>query len=243
MLIKPWGSQFTLNYYPRVDADVVNPPTQTPSIYVFAHNPSTADIDTGTNAIGVEITTWGETVDNLRTITIPAVADPGGSTKTKDYWVGIKYKLHASGTSTYDVQPFQLTRPDGHTAATLPTAEDLTERDSTLATYYSNTADIDDQIAAAQLNVRAWFAGRGMKWAQIENPEDLKEIIIYDALADLFVDLIKRPDDNFSIKAKHYREMTTTLREQLKIQYDADNNAEVADIEEDQSAGVIIFGR
>lgn len=242
MLTKPFGGAITFPYYPKVDGDAINPPSQTPSIYVFDYRPSPTDIDNGTNAIGVEITTWTETAANYRPFTIPAIADDAvRADKYKDYWVGIKYVAVASGSATYDVKQFRLVRPDGATADPKPTTTELLEFDHTVNDYYTDEITLENYIEGAETKLRAWFAGQGVRWETIENPEDLKTTIIYCALKDLWLNQRQDDGDKFEKKHDEFKSLYKMLRDQLKIEHDANDNDEVTTVEAQTKPSKVTF--
>lgn len=231
MLVKSFGEPFIMAYYPMVDGMQISPPAQAPSIYIFEHNPSPSDIDDGASALGSEITLWGEDKDYVRSISIPAIADDAGSTDTKNYWIGLKYIAAQGGSHTYDILQFRLERPDGKLTTAMPTVAELHSREATLETYYKDESDIENYVRSAHIITKSHFRALGVDWADIENPEDIKEVVIYMALAKLFQNRRREEGDTFDIKFIHYLQLAQDLLGQLKIEHDADSNNEVTDME------------
>lgn len=243
MLIKPFGGAFTLNYYPKVDGEPFDPPSQTPSIYVFDSNPSIDMIDNGTNAIGSEIASWGEGTANVRTITIPAIADPGDSTKRKRYWVGLKYTAVTGGSDTYDIELFELVRPDGHTAEVEPTATEVKARDNELVTFYPTDTPIDNVVDGCIVKLKAHFRSQGVQWYQIKNPEELKDVIIWFALQDLYLAKRKEPDDFFDLKFRAYKTLFEGTRDALEIEFDSNEDNDISESEAEKKPSHVVFVR
>ena len=233
MLKKPFGGSFTFNYYPHADGTAFDPPSQTPTIYIFDAYPSDDDARNDTSSSAIEtISSWTEGTANIRPFTVGAIADPADGTKEKSYWAAINYTPVTGGSSTVDILEFRMVRPDGQTAEATPTAAEMKERDTTLATYYSTDSDIDNYVANAESKLKAFMSNKGFHWTRIENPEDLKETVIYWALTDMMRAQINTEGDRFFIKAEDYAEVMMALRDQLKIEYDANNDDTVSSSEE-----------
>lgn len=242
MLTKSFGGDFTFPYYPHVGGDAFDPPSQTPTIYVFDAAPDPTAARNGTGAIET-ISSWTEGTANYRPFTVSAIADPDDGTKSKKYWVAINYVPVTGGSSTVDVLQFILQTPDGQTAEVTPTAAEMKQRDTTLATYYSTDSDIDNYVSNAETKLKAFLSNQGYHWTRIENPEDLKESVIYWALTDMMVAQINEEGDRFSIKAESYKELMMTLRNQLRLEYDANNDDSVTATEENAVPGKFNFIR
>lgn len=243
MLIKPFGGAFTFEYYPHVGGTAINPPSQTPSIYVFEHNPSVDDIDAGTDAVGSEITSWTETIDNVRSITIPNVSDPGGSDKYKNYWLGIKYIAVSGGTATYDVQLFRLQRPDGQTSDPTPTTLEVRAADEEMTTFFPTDAPITNAIRTTEAKLKAFYKSKSVLWTQIENPEELKNVIIYYTLMNLYLGKRREPEDFFDLKYQEYRALFEGSRDALVLEYDSNNDDHISAAEESRRVNRVIFRR
>lgn len=229
MLQKPFGGAFTASYYPHVNNERINPPAQTPSIYIFEHNPSDADILAGTNAIGVEITTWVETTDYVRTFTVPAVAD--SSVKVKRYWIGLKYLAVSGGTATYDREEFELVQPDGQLQDPTPTATEVKAYDANLTTYFTDVV-IDVYASIAESKLKQTLRNKKIVWTNIENPDALKPLIIYKSLADMWSKEVVEEGDKFDVWRKEYQELYQGALDSLVLEYDANSDDDLSEEEE-----------
>ena len=228
MIEQGWGSSFTFNYYPHVAGTAFDPPSQTPTIYIFDSFPTDDDARNNTGSTAIEtISSWTEGTANIRPFTVGAIADPADGTKEKSYWAAINFVVATGGSSTVDIIEFRMVRPDGQTAEGTPTAAEMKQRDTTLATYYSTDSDIDNYVTNAELKLKAFLSNKGYRWAQIENPEDLKETVIYWALHDMMLAQVNEEGDRFFVKSEQYKDLMMTLREQLKLEYDANDDDQV----------------
>lgn len=226
MLTKPFGANFTFVYYPMVNGEPINPPTpQTPAIYVFEAMPSDHAATNGTGAIS-SITSWVESVAFQRSFTVPAIADPNDATSRKRYWIAINYVAGLGGTSTVDIQLFELVRPSGFTSDPTPTYLEVKELDKTLETYFEDT-EIRTGINVAVKAVKTKLKNDGWNWAQIKNPEDLKTAITYKAMAHLWIDEIVEENDRFWLKYKEADSIANGYLDSLRVDYDADENHDI----------------
>lgn len=223
MLNKPFGAPFTFIYYPMVNGEAINPPSpQSPNIYVFDAMPTDDAAINGTGALNT-IVTWTETVNYQRSFTVPAIGDPQDGTSRKRYWIAINYVAGTGGTSTVDIQFFELVRPSGFTIDPTPTYLEVKELDKTLATYFEDT-EIRTGITVAIKAVKTKLRNEGWNWAQIKNPEDLKTAITYKAMAHLWIDEIVEENDRFWLKYKEADTIANGYLDSLKVDYDADEN-------------------
>jgi len=244
MLIKPWGGAFTFPYYPKVGGEALNPPTQTPTIYIFSEKPDNDNAQNNTNGDALEtISSWTETKDNYRPFTVAAIADPADGSESKHYFAAINYVPVTSGSSTVDIQVFQLERPSGHTADTNVSAEDVKKYANDLATYYPSSSDINEQVDIAETEARIMLSFKGYEWAQIKNPEDLRHLVIYGALEKLWLNQSHEPDDRFYQKYEHAKNMKIAIAEALRLEYDADKDRDLSEAEKKTSPSKLMFIR
>lgn len=230
MLQKPFGGAFTASYYPHVNGEPINPPAQTPTIYVFESNPSDAAISAGTGAIGAAITTWTESTDYVRTFTIPAVTDPTGQ-KSKRYWIGLKYLAVSGGSATYDREEFELVQPDGQLIDPTPTSTEVKNYDINLETYFT-IVQIDSYVAVAEAKVKQTLKDKKIVWTNIENPDVLKPLIVYKTLCDMWLKESNETDDKFDRWYKEYLELYTNALNTIVLEYDANNDDDLSEEEE-----------
>lgn len=245
MKVELWGSAFSLDYRPLKDGVAFDPVTsQTPSIYVFESRPSPETIDSGSGAIGSEITSWNESTANIRVISIPAIADPKTQEKSKIYYVGLKYIAVSGGTATYDVVPFALTRPEGHTSNLTVTAAELKLYDSNLAVFYPTDSVIDNYIANAVTQITDMLDRKGFEFENILNIEKFKESLAYLTLSRMWLHKIKEDNDRFYIWAQDYKDKFEVAFSAIKFEYDKNEDDELtSDEQQEQATAVLYFTR
>ncbi|MCA9811715.1 MAG: hypothetical protein KC483_02510 [Nitrosarchaeum sp.] len=244
MLTKSFGAPFTFDYYPQVDGEAINPPAQTPTIYIFDTKPTNDQAQNNTGSLAIEtITSWTEATDNYRPFSVSAIDDPDDGTKSKVYYAAINYVAVTGGSATLDIEEFKLVRPEGHTEAAAPTVADLKEYDSNLATYWPTDSVIQDYIDKAELKVKRKLEGKKIKWQLIENPGVLTESIAYKALADMWHRKKFEDGDRFDSWRLEYLESFNDSFASLVFEYDSNENDTIEPEEEEESNSTFVFNR
>ena len=238
MIIKPFGSAFTFDYYPLVGGDAITPVAQTPAIYIFDAKPSDADARAGTGSIET-ITVWTEITAGYRPFTVAAISDPADGTKDKKYYAAINFMVATGGTVTVDVQEFTLSRPQGFTATPLPSVAEVKVLDKSVANHFTDQ-QITDAAATAQSLVRAGLTAKGYEWSRIRNSNELKLAITYRAISELWWDEISEENDRFDRKYISSMALAHSLVDELRLAYDTNDDDTIDETEGNTPAQGVI---
>lgn len=230
-----WTFSYTVTK--GLDADTVAPDSLV-SARIYADYPTAAQIaDTGDTAPGdaiQSIESWSEgTAENEKLITFAAIEDPEptSSNKWESYYVVISYKLTSGGNTINDVEFLTVHRAEGITARFGVVAADIYAIESKLQTVFSDK--IAAKIALAEVLVAKDLRGDGYDMQRLLH-SSVKELIQYRAAQLACNDLSFESGDVWENKSMAHDREYDTLKKDLPIAYDADDDDDIEPGEETQ---------
>ena len=238
-----FGGAFTLTYFPHSNGVPISPPTQTPVARIFDRLPSTDEIDSGSGAIQSP-NAWSESTTSPypRGIVVTAIADAGDNTKSKRYWVGLKYIPVTGGSATYDIETFELVRPEGALLNMMPSVAEIRGYDGNLKTYFKDV-EIETFVLVALGKVKQTLKFRKVDFAHVENLDELKPAVIYQALTDMWSDKVIEDEPKFERWMKEAESYLKREIESVVLEYDSNKDDSLSSTEAQKQIGIVHFTR
>ncbi len=200
----------------------ITPSSDAPSIYLFSSQPTLSIAAAGTGAVQGPITSWSGS-GATRTFTIAAVTDsqPTSTTRFKDYWLGVNFKLTSGGSTTTLIEEIYFERAVTQNPALVLKAADAKEIYPAIASYLSD-AQINNYLIGALDDLKTDLEAKGIEWITVQNTNRFKRAAIFRAIADASLGQMQNQNDKFQERYKLY-----------SAKYDAQMSAIQAVVDED----------
>lgn len=223
-----FGKDISRQFNPTQNNEHISLPTQTPTIYIFASNPSRTVARAGTGAAAT-ISSWTElsTFPYTRTYTITAIADPDptGITDYKDYWEAINYVAKTAGDTLTTIRHFRLERAAGTDSKPGTTVNDLKNIYPAITSYLT-----DDQltqfIGIARDEMQLELEAQGLEWSKLSDLYKTKLALAYKTIALAALSQIKEQGDRHHIRYEEFTKRGVSALKTLDLPYDADGDGQ-----------------
>lgn len=215
-------------------------PDQTSAGYLYDRRPSRAEAFLGTGAMQTRVAILSS-AENI-SFNFDAVNDPYPDQEAPalDYWVVCKYKADLAGDDLIIYQPIILERPESHPSEIGVTAQDLLQYDPSLKSYLTDN-ELGAYINVALLEIKDDLKQRLFRWSRINDPEELRLLIIYKAMAHAYMGQTQSPNDKWiGLKEKKEAQYLTKWNS-LKVTYEA--NSQQSPITKERLGGPIYMVR
>lgn len=223
-----FGSDITFEFYPMVDGEPFQLPTQTPTIYVYESEtkPTRAAAAAGTGA-DQTISSWNEDEPYVRTFTIDDIDDPDTSEEWKvyTYWVAINYVMEASQQTQTELRALRIARAQSQHKQLDCTTDELRGVWASISEY-ANLTQLSDYKAGAVSDIKDDLEAAGYEWALMFRPDELKRALIYKVCATVATAEISEGGLQFETLANKYERNYEDKIKQTKISYDSDRDGE-----------------
>lgn len=225
-----FGKDITHTFYPSLDGEAINLPSQVPSIFLWHEDnkPSTVTAaQAGTSAIGSEIVYWTHSDINPypRAFTIPKIDDPyPESTDTyQGYWLAINYIAQAGGTKHTVMQYFECERlrpVDGVPGAEL---RDLKEVYPAITAYLKDS-ELEAFLTIAEEEMRFEFEAKGFEWARVYDLKKTRLALAYKTIALCALSQIKEDGDKHHLRFSEFNRKYEQFLSSLTLPLDTDKD-------------------
>lgn len=198
------------------------------SVSIYSATPSEAQIVDDSNALAQaiqHITSWTSGRSSLeKLVTIAPISDPD-TTSSADhevYWAVVRYTLETGGQTIRDVEPFAIYRVEGVQSRVEVSNSDLFAVEGKLEHLLSSMT-LTDKITLAERLVKQDLRAKGLEIQKLEQI-DAKDLVRYKAIVLCCMDLSNQPNDEWMVKAEKYDEFYRTLRDNVPLGYDSDDD-------------------
>lgn len=225
-----FGKDIAHTFYPTLDGEPVNLPSQVPSIFLWHDDdkPNTiAAAQAGLDAIGAEIVYWNHTEDAPypRTFTIPAIDDPDpeSSETGQGYWLAINYIAQNAGTKQTVMQYFECQRLRPTDGVPGTTIADLKEVYPAISAYLSDS-QLANFLSIAEEEMRFEFESKGFEWVRIYDLKKTRLALAYKTIALCALSQIKEDNDKHSIRFNQFNTRYENFLSSLTLPIDTDKD-------------------
>lgn len=239
-----FGKDISRKFYPLLDDQPYQLPSQSPTIYIFSSQPSLNDARDGGGAVAT-ISSW--TQNSLSpydcSYTITAIEDPAPESNIpqRTYYEAINYIAKSGGQTQTVLRTIDLERGSGAPEVIGVTYSDLVEVYPAIVDYVSES-EITSIINIAKSEVELKLKGKGIRWSDIQNHAELKRAIAYRSIQLVSESQITEPDDKFVTRREIYKEK---FNESMKdtILYVDTNRDGIPDKQTGARAGYVVTTR
>ncbi len=217
-------------------------PTQTPSIYIFTDNPTLSDARDGTGAAQT-VSTWSQNASSPYecTYTIDAIDDPDPESAIpyRTYYEAINFTVESGEQVQTVVRTIDIERASGGAENASVVYTDLVEVYPAITAYASNN-QLGSFINIATDNIEMKLKGKGVRWSDIQNVDELKRAIAYRSIQLLSESQIVNGDDKFSIRAQLYKDKTAESLTDVELFIDTNRDGIPDQVAKPNSRYVIV---
>lgn len=203
-----FGKAISRKFYPLINDNPNQLPSQNPTIYVFTSQPTLNDARDGGGAQQT-ISTWSQNSSSPYecTYTIAAIEDPDpeSAVPQRTYYVAINYVLVAAGQVQTVLQTLDIERASGTDSVHGITYSDLVEVYPAITAYASNN-QLGSIINIAQDELELKLRGKGIRLSDVQNIDEARRAIAYRAIQLLSEAQISTPDDKWATRREIYKE-------------------------------------
>lgn len=237
-----FGKTIKRRFYPQINGEPIQLPSQTPTIYIFDSEPTREAAIAGTGAIDT-VATWAQaTVSPFEcTYDIAAIDDPDPDSNTENavYWEAIKFIGQTSEQTQTVVRAFILERIEGNEAEPGTTAGDI------LAVYpaieaYLTPEQLGAHLRLAQDELKIDLEALGLKWGRLRDLNKLKLALAWKSIQLSAESQIKNADDKFDKRADLYREKYERALKNISLPYDSDGDGKAEVTSAPQSSSFLV---
>ena len=223
----PFGRDFTYQFFPLADDDaVLSLPTQSPTIYLFAHTskPGYTEARNGTNAFAT-INTWTANQHSGFDISIPAIDDPAptSSLLSYTYYIALNFVLTSSEQTQCVIRSLEMERVVGHHKRIAVTDVDLRSHWPALADYCSST-ELNAYIELVRSAIREELRAEGYDWCMIYRPDRLYHACVYKCLDLACLSQLQSQGDKFDKLHDQFSGFYKQTIAGLKIEIDSNKD-------------------
>lgn len=221
-----FGKDIERKFYPLLNDDPYQIPTQTPTIYIFSSQPSLNDARDGGGAIAT-ISSWTQSSASPYecTYTIPAIDDPAPESNIpqRTYYEAINYIAQSSEQTQTVLRSFDVERGSGADSEHAVTYTDL-QTVYPAITGYANSTQLNNFIEIGKQEIQLKLKGKGVRWSDIQNQDELKRAIAYRSIQLLSESQIALPDDKFVTRREIYKEKFNESMNDIVLYVDTDKD-------------------
>ena len=232
----PFGKDITYEVWP-VDEDgkPISVAADAPNIIVYSEKPSYDDVIDGTttNQVGSTVTAWTDTASPVggKYFTISAISDPSptADSSNEDYYVGIRYRLKASGQYQALIEPLSLYRAYAHNQTLKVSIADVVGIYPQIQSYVNDT-ELQTKIEEAASLLKIDLKKQGYSWDKILRTDEFNLAIAYKAIEETAASQFKSVGDEHYGRMELYRKKYRDLLDGLEIPYTATQDGVVTEI-------------
>jgi hypothetical protein len=224
-----FGKSFTMQY--TFEAGFA-PIAENPSISIFSEIPTREEAinQAGTTKVGSTITAWTDAnnIDNTKSFTVPAIADPKPTDNKLDdiYYVAIKYRIQSGADFQVIILPFTITRATGvistpevdpiHIKEIYPTIEEYIHDNQLTAFIKLAYNEIKRDLEKEEIDINT-----------VVNQSVLHYPIALKAIALSCFSEFKDEGDKFYIRWQEFNKQYFKALNDLRVKADKDGNGSV----------------
>lgn len=223
-----FGIDITYKFYPlkdEISTDVWHETislVDSPTIYVFTDKPDRTQAQAGTNAIAT-ISSWSNTPDGRgKQFTIPAIDDPY-PTASKDayqYYVAVNFTLQTGEQTQTVIRLLPIRRVVAHHSTSKPEIQDLEALHPEIRSFFTDS-QIESTIQTAEYMTKGSLKVNGYDYLSIWNPDELKTLNTYRALALLCLSQIES-GGAWQEKYNEYKAIAENMLNSVSVLIDID---------------------
>lgn len=221
-----FGKTITRSFIPWDGASNIDTPSQVPSIFLFASEPSFDSAANGTGAVDTTNYWIHSSVTAERSYTFEAIADPQSASASSfaDYWEAINYKLETAGATQTLKRSFPIRRAGALDSTTGTSVQDIKDLWPEVSAYITDS-ELDRYLVIAEELLRSSLEGNGMKWGSLRQLNKIKYCIAFKAIV-LFsaIQLTKPNGDKFAARIEYFTKELSALMESVNLPMDADGD-------------------
>jgi hypothetical protein len=203
-----FGKDISRKFYPLSNDEPYQIPTQTPTIYIFESQPNLEDARDGGGAVAT-ISSWSQNASSPYdcTYTISAIDDPTPESliPQRTYYEAINYIAQTSEQIQTVVRSFEIERASGSSAVVGVTYTDLVEVYPAI-TAYASANQLGSIIGIATDEIELKLKGKGVRWSDIQNVNELKRAVAYRSIQLLSESQFSESNDKFVTRREIYKE-------------------------------------
>lgn len=239
-----FGKDITRKFYPLLNDNPYQLPTQNPTIYLFTAQPTLNDARDGGGAVQT-ITSWSQNSSSPYecTYTISAIDDPDpeSAVPQRTYYLAINFIAQTSEQTQTVLQTLDIERASGADVVHGITYTDLVEVYPAITSYASNN-QLGSIINIAQDELELKLRGKGVRWSDVQNIDEARRAIAYRAIQLLSEAQFVEPGDKWTERRDMYKDK---FQESLKdtLLYIDTNRDGIPDSTTTGNAGYVIVTR